>query len=277
MSQLSDSDHTSAIGWFRKHFGISLSSDKKYLVETRLEPIAYKYGFASVKELIDELTSANESDPNLVKAVCSAITTHETSFFRDLHPFRFLANEYFPRWIEHHGDDEVFSVWSAACSTGQEIYSLMMLLKENFPDFSERPMLVEGTDISTHTLEKAKLGEFNQSEVNRGLQAQYLIKYFSQLPNGNWRICEKIRNKIQFEYHNLIGSWEKRKSYDLILLRNVLIYFDVDLKKNVLNRLKNHMNPNGVLLLGGSETTANLDPDWEVFKSENTVYYRLKS
>lgn len=277
MSSLSDVDHASAVKWFRNHFGISLTMDKKYLVETRLEPVAYKFKFNSVADLLAKLTVSTEDDRDLVRAVCSAITTHETSFFRDFHPFKFLSEVYFPEWIEKNEASTPWNVWSAACSSGQEIYSLFILLEEKFPDFFARKVTAHATDISTHTIEKAKLGEYNQAEVSRGLQAPYLVKYFHQLPNGNWKLNEKIRNRVVFDYHNLIGNWEKLASYDLILLRNVLIYFDVELKKNVLNRLKLHLKPGGVLLLGGSETTANLDPDWEVCISQNTVYYRLKS
>ena len=275
MCKFSDGDQASAIRWFRKHFGISLSQDKKYLVETRLEPVAFKNGYNSVRDLLHELIESDQIDSNLVKSVCSAITTHETSFFRDYHPFDFLSKSYFPKWIESHKPNTPWSMWSAACSSGQEIYSIAMIIEERFQSFKERCLTMEGTDISHYTLEKAISGEFNQAEVSRGLQANYLIKYFNQLHNGNWRIKDEIRDMVHFDYHNLIGSWESRGSYDLIMLRNVLIYFDVDLKINVLNRLKHHLKPGGVLLLGGSETTANLDDEWKMYNDGNTVYYSM--
>jgi chemotaxis protein methyltransferase CheR len=272
---LSDIDHANATDWFRRHIGISLSPDKKYLVETRLEPVAFEYGFDSIEELLQELVSGNLRQPEVIEAIFSAITTHETSFFRDFHPFVFLKDHYFPRLLNHQKNNPSFSVWSSACSTGQEVYSLLMLIAEHFPTVLNWDIRVDATDISMHTLKKAKLGEYNQSEIGRGLQAHWLLKHFTQLPNGNWQIRECLRQMVQFRCHNLIGDWAPIGEYDLILMRNVLIYFDVDLKQRILEKIKRHLKPGGVLLLGSAETTSNLDQDWLVNKCEGTVFNTL--
>jgi chemotaxis protein methyltransferase CheR len=273
---LSDLDHANASDWFRRHIGVSLSPDKKYLVETRLEPVAFEYGFGSIQELLQELTSGNLRQPEVLEAVFAAITTHETSFFRDFHPFEFLKEHYLPRLVfKNQPDPGGFSVWSAACSSGQEIYSLLMVIAEYFPTLLNGDVRVDATDIAIQTLKKAQLGEFNQSEIGRGLQARLLLKYFTQVPNGNWQIRECIRHMVRFECHNLVEDWSSRGMYDLIMMRNVLIYFDVPLKQRILQRVKRHLKPGGVLMLGSAETTSNLDQDWLVHKQGGTVFYTL--
>ncbi len=259
--------------WAMKHAAADIASGKKYLIETRLDPVIYKYGFKSFSELINKLRISIKGD--LYDDVIDAITTHETSFFRDIKPFDFLKNSYFPSLIESCKITRRISVWSAACSTGQEVYSTAIMLREYFPQFANWDIVLYATDISEHSLAKARSGEYTQLEVNRGLPIRLLVKYFTQSDNNKWVINEDIRKMIKFEHLNLIAPWPKIPPFHLIYMRNVMIYFDVPTKKEILHKLKVYLKRDGILMLGNSETALNLDDDWKVDQQKGSSVYQL--
>lgn len=236
---------------------IVVAPSKAYLVESRLMPIARAHGYSKLDELVAALK--RPTGRALVDEVVDAMTTNESSFFRDLHPFNTLKNEVLPGLIESRSKERVLNIWSNACSSGQEIYSIAMLIRENFPALAGWRIRLLATDLSGQMLEKAALGKFTQTEINRGLPLPMVLKYFKR-DGVSWRICDEIRKMVDFQPLNLIDPWPSTlPKMDIVFLRNVLIYFSVDTKQQILNKLHRNMRSDGVLFLGGSETTMNLD------------------
>jgi chemotaxis protein methyltransferase CheR len=255
----------------RSESAIVLEPGKEYLVESRLTPIAEQQGFASLESFIQKLRLAPAVN-GIHHLAIDAMTTNETSFFRDFHPFECLRKEILPRLIEKRAATRQLTIWSAACSTGQEPYTLAMLIRENFPQLENWKITILATDLSPTVLKVAKLGHYSQFEVNRGLPAAYLLKYFSKKAD-RWHICPELKQDIQFTPMNLIQPWPILPPFDLVFIRNVMIYFDVETKKMILNRIRNCMLPHGYLFLGGSETTLNLDPRYRPVTFGRTVVY----
>jgi chemotaxis protein methyltransferase CheR len=200
------------------------------------------------------------------------MTTNETSFFRDQHPFAALKEEILPRLRAARAVGPV-RIWSAACSTGQEAYSIAMLVREHFPDLLGRGLQIFGTDLSSAMVSRAKAGLFNQIEVNRGLPAPLLVKYFER-QGVNWQIKETLRAMFDCKVMNLIDPWPSMPRYDVIFLRNVLIYFDVPAKQAILARVRQVLAPDGYLFLGGAETTLRVDESYQRVQTGKAVYYR---
>lgn len=229
---------------------IVIDPGKEYLVESRLAPIAKAHGFGSV----DELCRGLDRRPGaLLSEVVEAMTTNETSFFRDHHPFEALKRTILPEIIQQRTQQRALRVWCAACSTGQEPYSLCMLLDEFFPQLSGWRVQIYATDVSRAVLARAKLGRYRQIEVNRGLSASQLLRYFVR-DGLEWEIRPQIRHRVHFDELNLIGTWPAMDKFDLIFLRNVLIYFEQETKAAILGRIRKQMANDGFLVLGGSET-----------------------
>lgn len=240
----------------RDKSAIVLEPNKTYLVESRLNPVARANGMSSIEDLVDALRRPNAS--KLTQAVIEAMTTNETSFFRDLHPFEALKSTIIPALIAARSKDRVLNIWSNACSSGQEVYTIAMLLKENFPDLRDWKVRLIASDLSTQILEKAREGVFNQTEVNRGLPLPMLLKYFQK--NGlTWQIKEEIRKMVEFRQVNLVETFPQLPPMDVVFLRNVLIYFAPETKREILNKVRKVMRPDAALFLGGAETTMNLD------------------
>jgi chemotaxis protein methyltransferase CheR len=234
----------------RDKSAIVLEPSKTYLVESRLNPVARAQGLASIEELVEALRKPNST--KLTQSVIEAMTTNETSFFRDLHPFEVLKTTILPALIAARSRDRVLNIWSNACSSGQEIYTIAMLLKENFADLGAWKVRLIASDLSTQILDKAREGIFNQTEVNRGLPLPMLLKYFQK--NGlTWQIKEEFRQV------NLVETFPQLPPMDIVFLRNVLIYFAPETKRDILLKVKKVMRPDAVLFLGGAETTMNLD------------------
>jgi chemotaxis protein methyltransferase CheR len=242
-----------------------LGEGKGYLVEARLAPIAEREGCDSVAELVRRLQLGPAS---LRDDVVQAMTTNETSFFRDLHPFEALRDVVLPAALAARGGR--LSVWSAAASTGQEAYSLAMLLADHFPSASAT---ILATDLSRDVLERAAAGLFSQLEVNRGLTAPQLVRHF-QRDGSRWRLNEDLRRRVEFRQLNLARPWPPLPAMDIILLRNVLIYFDAVSKRAVLAQAARVLAPGGVLFLGGAETTYGLDDGWQRIQVGRTSFYR---
>ena len=233
--------------------GIALDDTKQYLLESRLKPLATQNGHPDVYALIKFLTQ-NPIGATHWRAF-EALTTNETSFFRDKHVFEALKKTILPELIEARKKEKTLRIWSSACSAGQEAYSLAMLLREDFGHLSDWTIEIKATDISELILEKAKSGIYSSMEAHRGLDAHYLQKYFTHLEKGSFQVKPIIRQMVNFSHHNLVGNWPYYPKFDLIMLRNVLIYFRQDAKDKVL--LKMHQQLNGsdsVLILGAAES-----------------------
>jgi chemotaxis protein methyltransferase CheR len=250
-----------------------LDGDKAYLAETRLGPLARCEGFPSVDDLLTRLRSS--PDDGLHRKVVEAMTTNETSFFRDSHPFELLRQTVLPELVRRRAAGRDLSLWSAACSSGQEPYSVAMLVREHFPALAAGGLRIIASDLSTEMLDRARQGLYTQMEVNRGLPARLLVKYFDK-QGPHWQIKDDLRRLVEFRPINLTNAWPPLPALDVILLRNVLIYFDVATKQRILAKVRQVLRPDGYLLLGGAETTINLDDAFERVQVDRSGYYRLR-
>ncbi|HEX3152761.1 MAG TPA: protein-glutamate O-methyltransferase CheR [Gemmataceae bacterium] len=239
----------------RERSGIVLETGKEYLVDARLTPVARQCELGTVAELIARLRGG--ADSGLIIRVIEAMVTTETSFFRDIHPFETLRTTVLPDMIRRRRAARQLAVWFAASSTGQEPYSFAMLLREHFPELTTWRLDLIATDLSTDVLGRARAGKYSQLEVNRGLPATMLVKYFRQ-HGATWELNDDVRRMIDFRELNLTRPWPALPQFDLIFLRNVMIYFDVETKKQILTRVARLLRRDGFLLLGGAETTLNL-------------------
>lgn len=231
--------------------GLALSSDKRYLVESRLGPICTRFKIESLSRLVWEIKSGRSAA--LENATIEAMTTNETFFFRDKAPFDLFQDVLLPKFLKERSASRRLRIWCAAASTGQEPYSLAMMLKEAAARMPGWQVEIIATDISTEVLEKAKVGFYNQFEVQRGLPIRLLVKYFAQ-KGDQWQIVPDIRSMVDFRYLNLIDDFSRLGPFDIIYCRNVLIYFDAAMKANVLRRIAQLMTNDGALVLGASET-----------------------
>jgi len=254
---------------------IFLDDGKEYLVELRLGILADNEGFSSLNLLISHLYKTG--DPGLVKKVVDAMTTNETLFFRDHKPFELLRNTLIPDMVKKRSEIKELNIWSAACSTGQEPYSIAMLLHKHFLEqFKFWRVKILATDISQTCLDYARKAQYTQFEVNRGLPAPYLVRYLNQL-DSRWHLLPEIKDAVHFNEFNLIESWPPLPKMDIIFLNNVLIYFTLETKKAILDKMRQQLKPDGYLFLGSAETTLNIAPYFErVISIENTNCYQLR-
>lgn len=253
---------------------VVLGPEKGYLAESRLLSLAKEKGHASVNDFVTWLRTV--SDAGLRRRVVEAMTTNETSFFRDSHPFEGLRKCIIPGLIERRAQQRSLSIWSAACSTGQEPYSIAMLLKEYFPSLSNWNVRILASDLCTGILDRARAGRYGQLEVNRGLPAAMLLKFF-QRDGLDWQIDESVRKLVQFQQFNLAADpWPALPQMDIVFLRNVLIYFDMPTKQQILAKIRRLLRPDGYLFLGGAETTLNVDEAFEYVSFERAKCYRLR-
>jgi chemotaxis protein methyltransferase CheR len=254
----------------QRRSAIVLDESKDYLIETRLEKLARDLNYANLGTLVADV---RRDAGTVTRQLIEALTTHETVFFRDDRPFEALKREILPPLIAARQAARQLTIWSAACSTGQEIFSVAMLLKENFPEVLSWPVKLYATDISGQVVERAMQGRFQQLEVNRGLPAAMLVKYFER-DGVDWKVKDEIRKMVRFEQLNLLHAWPSDLRPDIVLLRNVLIYFNVQTKKELLTRVRQTLRPDGALLLGSAETTLGIDNGWERAPGSVTPWYR---
>jgi chemotaxis protein methyltransferase CheR len=254
---------------------IVLEPGKDYLVEARLAPIAKQAGYDSLDDFLNQLRT-NPTGTLFHDQVIDALTINETSFFRDIYPFETLREHVLPKIIEQRAAIKRLSIWSAASSTGQELYSIGMLIREHFPLLRDWNVSILGTDLSSTVLAQAKSGSFSQLEVNRGLPAAMLVKYFKKV-DARWVINDDVRKLIEFRQMNLVKPWPLMPTFDVIFIRNVMIYFDLETKKSILNRIRQYLHPTGYLFLGTAETTMNIDPDWLPTTLGRATVYRSQS
>ena len=250
---------------------IVLEPGKEYLVESRLAPVARRHGFAT----LDELAAAMARVPfgAMHRQTVEAMTTNETSFFRDIHPFDALRKAVLPEIIARKAATRELNIWCGAASTGQEPYSVAMLLREGFPALRSWKVTFLATDIASGVLARARAGRYTQLEVNRGLPAPLLVKHFTK-DGTEWQISDDIRGMVEFRELNLIEPWPSMPTIDVVFLRNVLIYFDESTKRRILERVRRVMSPQGYLLFGSAETTMGLDQQFDRFQYERGIAYR---
>jgi chemotaxis protein methyltransferase CheR len=252
--------------------GIVLEPGKEYLVESRLAPLVEKLSLGSMEELIAQLRTS--ADNGLHTQIVEAMVTTESLFFRDHHPFEALRKTIIPELIERRQGERSLNIWCAASSTGQEPYSIALLLREHFPGLAGWRVSLLASDISREVLARAREGRYNQIEVNRGLPATLLVKHFDQ-HGTHWQLKPGIRCMVDFKEINLAQAWPALPRMDLVLVRNVMIYFDLDTKKTILNKLARLLKPDGYLLLGGAETTFNLDDSYRRVEPLKAGFYQL--
>lgn len=242
-------------GFLKARSGLVLSNDKQYLIESRLMPIVRKQGMAGIPELVQKLRApGNEA---LASKVTEAMTTNESFFFRDKTPFDHFKEVMLPALMKARAARRHIRIWCAAASTGQEPYSLAMILKEMGPQLAGWRFEIIGTDLSGDVLDRAKAGAYTQFEVQRGLPIQMLLKYFTQ--NGDqWVISPEIRSMVHYRTLNLLNDFSALGQFDIVYCRNVLIYFDQPTKIDVLNRTARLTASDGYLLLGAAETVVGL-------------------
>jgi chemotaxis protein methyltransferase CheR len=243
----------------KDHSGLDLSTDKQYLIESRLLPLARKAGLPGISDLVQKMKGGSNG---LITQVVEAMTTNETFFFRDKVPFDHFRDTIMPEMLKLRAARKSLRIWCAAGSTGQEPYSLAMCLKEMSAALSGWRVEILATDLSQEVLEKSRTGIYSQFEVQRGLPIQMLVKYFKQI-GELWQINPDIRGMVAHRQLNLLHDFGQLGSFDVIFCRNVLIYFDQETKANIFGRLARGMESDGFLVLGAAETVVGLT---EAFK-----------
>ncbi|RAI58598.1 CheR family methyltransferase [Roseicella frigidaeris] len=250
--------------------GLVLAAEQGYMLETRLGPILKREGLADFEALAERLQGPGGH--RLAEAVTEALTTNESSFFRDGRPFEHLRR-LLPGLAAARGAGMPLRLWSAACSTGQEAYSIAMILAELAPQLGGCRADILGTDISQAVVTRARQGRFSQFEVQRGLPARLLVRHFRQ-EEGRWQVAPDLREMIRFERWNLLADLRPLGRFDVIFCRNVLIYFDAPTKARVLEAMAAQLAPDGVLYLGGAETVLGLTDRLVALPGERGAYRR---
>ena len=254
-----------------KRSGLVLSTDKGYLLESRLAPLARAEGYPSIEALI--AAARRESSDRLLWAITEALATHETFFFRDNTPFDLFKQEILPVLSRARGNMSTIRIWCAACSSGQEPYSLAMILEEEKARLGGLRFEIVATDMAPRVLEKAKAGVYSQFEVQRGLAIQRLVTHFDQ-SGDQWRIKPNLRSMVTFQKQNLLENFSGMGAFDVIFCRNVLIYFDADTKKRILQRLAAQTAGDGYLIMGAAETVVGLSQDFAPVEGRRGLYGR---
>jgi chemotaxis protein methyltransferase CheR len=252
----------------KERSGLDLSTDKQYLVESRLLPLARKAGLPGIAELAQKLKCGADA---LTTEVVEAMTTNETFFFRDKIPFDHLRDTILPVMLQARANRKSLRIWCAASSTGQEPYSIAMCLKESAQLLSGWRIEIIATDLSQEVLEKSKSGIYSQFEVQRGLPIQLLVKYFTQV-GELWQISPEIRSMVQHRQLNLLQDFSHLGKFDVIFCRNVLIYFDQETKVAIFERVAKQMEPDGVLLLGAAESVVGISDAFRPYPERRGLY-----
>jgi len=248
-----------------------MEQSKKYLVESRVMPIVRREKLSGLEELV--LILQKNQNPKLTKDVIEAMTINETYFFRDKAPFDQFRNVMLPALIASRQNDKRLRIWSAAASTGQEAYSLAMILDENAARMPGWKIEILGTDLSDQVLEKARKGIYSQFEVQRGLPTPMLLRHFNQI-GDSWQISDAMRSKVTFRQMNLLADYTSLGRFDIIFCRNVLIYFDAARKMDILGRMTRILAPDGFLTLGASESLIGLKTDLVPHPEHRGIFQR---
>jgi chemotaxis protein methyltransferase CheR len=260
----------------KKLCGIILDDSKGYLIESRLSTLATAAGCGSFTEFCQK--AERSTDPALRNKIIDAITTQETLFFRDASPFEALQHKVLPELIDSKAGSMFprrLRIWSAASSTGQEVYSIAMTLHELLGDVSKWNIKILGTDISDSAVKQASLGRYAKHEIQRGVKPEILQKYFVER-NGCWQVKDELRFIASFQKRNLLQPFADLETFDIIFCRNVAIYFDSPTKRDLFHRLSNQLIPNGYLFVGSSESLADLGPQYTPKYHCRGVFYQPK-
>lgn len=269
---LTAQDHAMLRTLLHQRTGIRLEEGKEYFVEMRLCSLATDEGFGSPADVLEVLRT-EENWGVLHRRVAECLAIAETSWFRDVHPFDELRRSVLPQMIQRRAATRELRIWSAACASGQEPYSVAMLLREYFPQLVSWHVQLLATDFSTSVLRKAREAVYSQIEVNRGLPAPMLVKWFRK-DGLDWRLRDDARNAVEFRELNLTAPWPTMPTQDIVLMRNVLLYFDGATRRNVLRGVHRVLAPDGLLFLGGGETTITMDDSFEPVSFGRTVAYK---
>jgi chemotaxis protein methyltransferase CheR len=266
---LSAANHDFLVDYIHRESGIALGNDKLYLLKTRLMPLVERERLRSLDELCNRLRKTPTEA--LRRQVVECMTTHETLFFRDANVFDALRNDLLPELIRSRKATRTLRIWCAACSSGQEPYSIAMLLLES--GYGDWNLQILATDLSSQILDRAAAGRYLQIEVNRGLPAAMLVKYFRR-EGLDWQLKDEVRRMVRFAPLDLRQQLRGMGPYDLVLCRNVLIYFDMETRKKIIAGLQGSLVPGGYVMLGASETTFNLDESLIRKTIRNTIVYQ---
>jgi len=268
---MNDQDFTFLVQLLKKRSGHVLAKDKGYLLDSRLGPIARKEGYDTVDALVSAMRT--RPDERLNSAVTEAMTTNETYFFRDRTPFDLFKNDVIPHLAANRRPGSTTKIWCAAASTGQEPYSLAMILREEAARLKGIQASIMATDISAKVLQKAQTGLYSQFEVQRGLPVQLLVKYFEK-EGDLWRLDPSLKQHINFRKFNLLDNFSSLGQFDVVFCRNVLIYFDQPTKADILNRLDKAIAADGFLFLGAAETVMGLSDAFSPVPGKRGLYVK---
>jgi chemotaxis protein methyltransferase CheR len=263
------SDYEFLRKFLKERSGLDLSADKQYLVESRLMPLARKSGLSGITELVQTIMKGGAEA--LSSEVVEAMTTNETFFFRDKVPFEHLRDTVLPALLPARANRRSLRIWSAASSTGQEPYSIAMCLKEYAAALSGWRVEIVATDLSQEVLEKSKAGIYSQFEVQRGLPIQLLVKYFTQA-GELWQLNSDIRGMVQHRQLNLLQDFSHLGKFDVIFCRNVLIYFDLETKIGIFDRMARLIEPDGMLMLGAAESVVGITDAFRPYSDRRGLY-----
>lgn len=270
---ISSNEYIEFCTFLERSCGIVLGDNKQYLVNSRLKRLLKDHGLATISELVEKLKSSNSA--SLREHTIDAMTTNETSWFRDNYPYDVLKHDVIPEIVSRGKKD--IRIWSSACSSGQEPYSIAMVLHEYkmlHPDHLARTEIL-ATDISSSMLEEAKSGLFDKMSIARGLSEERKKMFFLEV-EGHWKIRDLLKENVTFRVTNLMNNFSIHSKFDIIFCRNVLIYFSLPLKKDIINRMSESLYPGGYLVVGGTESVANYSDKFEPTRFQNGIIYRLK-
>ena len=260
--------------------GVHLDESKGYLLESRLAPLLAETNCASFSEL--HLKARNDPSRTLPRRIVDAVTTGETSFFRDTAPFELLQHKLLPELIDRRkkvtppGVPLPLRIWSAACSTGQEVYTIAVVLKELLGDINRYNIRLLGTDISDQAIQRASTGVYNNLEIERGLAPALLNRHFTPVAGG-WKVKDELRAMVSFRRMNLFEDFSALGRWDILFCRNVAIYFIENDRIALFQRLAAALQPDGALLIGSTESLAGISPQFEAMRYLRSIYYRLKN
>lgn len=255
----------------KRRSGLVIGPDKIYLLDSRLAPVARQLQLVNIDAVVAKVRAGDEA---VCKAVTEAMTTNETFFYRDKTPFEHFEKLILPHMLKARANDRRLRIWSAAAATGQESYSLAMILREKAAQLKDWKIDIFGTDLSNEALAKAKAGAYTQFEVQRGLPVTHLVKYFEK-KGEQWCIKDDIRAMVKFQTGNLLDAFTGFGTFDVVFCRNVLIYFDEPTKRDILGRVSQLMPADGYLLLGAAETVVGVSTAFAPIEQARGVYSKL--
>lgn len=251
--------------------GLVLGEDKHYLVESRLERLAQLQVSADIAALLQQC----RQEPALRQAIAEAMAIHETYFFRDPWLYEALRQEVLPALLQARAGERTLRIWCAACATGQEVYSICLLLREHFPQLAGWELDILASDFSAAALAQAESGRYSLMEANRGLPAALLARHFRR-DGLHWQLLPELRQQVRFARINLVSAWPELPVFDIVLLRNVLIYFNDATRRDVLARVQGRLRPDGYLFMGGTESPLSLVNSFTAGSDGRAGYYRLQ-